>query len=202
MANSDTPWGLAPIHFDEAADCHYYPVTNNYGTALYVNDPVVRVNAGTIERASTGDGAPILGSIIALFVQNGVTSLLFPDNLTPVQYMAATPGASLQYWALVCDNPNVYFAAQEDGDTDDLAFADIGDNVNIIFTHAGNATTGISGMEIDSNTEGTGATKQLKLMWQFDHIEPASNVRTALGDYCKWVVKINNHQLAPNTAGI
>lgn len=199
MANSDTPWGLAPIHFDEAADCHYYPITSNYGTALYVNDPVVRVTAGTIERGAAG-GA-LLGSIVALFVQSPANQY-FPDNLTPVQYMAASAGAGTQYWALVCDNPNVYFAIQEDGDTTDLAQADIGNNVDIIFTHAGNTTTGISGCEIDSNTKSVNADVQLKLMWLFDHIEPASGVRTAFGDYCKWVVRINEHQLGPNSVGI
>ena len=199
MANSDTPWGLRPIHFDEAQDCHYYPITDNYGTALFINDPVVRVAAGTIERGAAG-GA-LLGSIVALFVQDPANQF-FPNNLTPVQYMPASEPSGTQYWALVCDNPNVYYAIQEDGDTDDLAQADIGLNVDLIFTCAGNTTTGISGAEINSDSESANADTQLKLMWLFDYIEPASGVRTALGDYCKWVVRINEHQLGPNSVGI
>lgn len=199
MANSDTPWGLKPIHFDAAADCHYYPITNNYGTALFVNDPVARVAGGTIERA--GAGGALLGSIIALFTQS-IVNRDFPTNLTPIQCTVATPGTSVQYWALVCDNPNVYYAIQEDGVTAALAEADKGQNVDLIFTHAGNTTTGISGAEIDSNTKSVNADVQLKLMWLFDHIEPASGVRTAYGDYCKWVVRINEHQNGPNSVGI
>ncbi len=197
MANSDTPWGLKPILWDEANDCHYYPITYTYGTALFHNDPVLRVAAGTIERAAaTG---PILGVIVGLFSQDPANQF-FPDNLTPVQYVPAT--TAKQYWALVCDNPNVFFAIQETESGTALAQADIGNNVVMVFTHAGNTTTGIAGVELENAGHDVTATLQLKVISLFDHIEPASGVRTALGDYAKWVVKINAHQLAPNTAGI
>ena len=199
MANTDSPWGLKPILLDESKDCHMYPITSNYGTALYHNDPVLRVTAGTIERAAAG-GA-ILGSIVGLFVQSPANQF-FPDNLTPVQYMPATAGAGTQYWALVCDNPHMFFTIQEDGDTTPLTQADIGNNVDVIFTQAGNATTGVSGCEINSDSNSVNEDVQLKLISLADHIEPDSGVRTAIGTKAKWIVKINEHQLGSYTVGI
>lgn len=200
MANTDSPWGLKPILLDESKDCHMYPITSNYGTALFHNDPVVRVTAGTIERAAAG--GPVLGSIVALFVQSPANQY-FPDNLTPVQYMPAAAGASTQYWALVSDNPNMFYTIQEDGDTTPLVLADIGNNVDMIFTHAGNTTTGISGCEIDSTAKSVTADYQLKLISLADHIEPGSGVRTLINSaWAKWIVKINEHQLGANSVGI
>ena len=104
----------------------------------------------------------------------------------------ATAGQTVLVW----DDPQQLFVLQSDDATVD-AQTDIGLGYDIVVA-AGNATYKRSGMELDGDSGGAGATKQLKLL----RILPA--VDNALGANVKCVVQINNHQLAggTGTAGV
>jgi len=115
-----------------------------------------------------------------------------PSNLDTPQVRAA----STARWVMVVDDPNAFLVAQEDGDTTPIAMADVGLNVNFIVA-AANTITGASGMQIDSSTVSTTATLPLKLVAP---LAVADNELTTSGQsYTRWVVKINNHQLASST---
>ena len=93
---------------------------------------------------------------------------------------------------MVADDPRQEFIAQEDSLGAAGAQADIGLGTNLI-AGTGNETTGVSGWGIDISDKGTTATLQVILQ------RIAQTPDNALGDYCKWVITINNHQNGSHT---
>lgn len=184
MANLDAPHGLRPIRSPGGTiPTNEYRVSAT-NTALFINDPVVRGADGTIDVATAGAGNYITGSVVALFDSNGV----------PVSNIVANGGSG--YTAVVADDINQEFEAQDDGTTTQLALVDEGTNVDMILTHSGSTSTGLSGAEIDSSTTGAGATGQLRLIRQLPAVD------NAIGANCRWIVKINYHTMAQGTVGV
>ena len=138
MAMTDMPWGLMPLFMTEARKTALiFPITNNYGTALYVQDPALAVTAGTIERGSTS-GA-YMGVVLGIYQQQ-LPKTYRPERLVPVNYLSATIGTTYEYFALVAVDPDLYFTAQEDGVTSSLTLANNFGACDMIFTHGGNTT--------------------------------------------------------------
>lgn len=173
MANVDARIGLTPIrhrngaNYNGAVNPYYLPV--GYDVAMFVGDPVIKTGTanttivdapstgqfqvGTlaeINKATAGDGNRITGVIVG-FAPN-------PDNLT----LKHNPNKTERV-ALVCDDPDVIFEIQADGA---IPATSIGLNANLIFTHSGEAATGISGVELDTTSDvpDTDATNQLLIM--------------------------------------
>lgn len=201
MALTDMPFGMKPLFMTEARkSAILFPITNNYGTALYTNDPALAVTAGTVERASTS--GQLMGSILGLYKKVGST-VLSPFNLVPQLYMSATPGASDTWFALVAIDPTLIFAMQEDGDTASLIITDNFGAIDLIYTHGGSTTTGISKCELDSNTADATATRPMILLrpW-YEHFDIDAGVYDtpsaagAAGNRCRWLCRIANHQLS------
>ena len=203
MANTDTPWGLKPLFLAEAQKTALLlPISINYNTALFIQDPVVGVTAGTIERAAATGAVSCCGVILGIYAQQTPYSLRM-DKLLPIQYYVAST-ATIQHFALVAVDPHQFFAMQEDGAvaplTDAMTFA----NSDYIFTHTGNIITGISKCEIDSDKMANTATLAVKLIrpWMeyYDIDAGAYNVTNSANS--KWIVKINSHQFGTATAGL
>ena len=95
--------------------------------------------------------------------------------------------------AFVADDPDQLFIAQQDSVSANAVAADLNLNANLVFG-AGSTTTGMSGVEIDSDSKNTTATLQVRLI---DFYDVPSNDATA--DNSIIVVKINNHQLGSHT---
>lgn len=192
MANSDTPFGLVPkshsngAPYNGAVRPYYLPST--YATATYVGDPVVITGTSNtaqyldwkpgslpeINKATAAGGNYITGVIVGFELDR--------DNLTR-QYNAA----STERVAFVCDDPDVIFEIQEDGDTTPLAATSVGLNADLIYTNTGDTASGISGAELDSTTANTTNTLQLKV----HRIVQRDN--NAIGAFAKWEVTINLH---------
>jgi hypothetical protein len=198
-------WGLRPLYMSEARKTALlFPITNNYGTLLHVHDPALGVTAGTVERGATT--GPFLGSILELFRTDGASKLA-AANLVPVQYMAASPGASYTYFALVACDPHMYFSMQEDGVTSSLAITDNFGACDVSWPTVGNTTTGISSCQIDSNTISNTATLAVQLLkpytdW-YDIDAGQYNIAVATAaNYGKWIVRIFNHQLGGGSLAV
>lgn len=192
MANTDAPCGLQPIYGVHAQHCHMYRITNNYGTALFINDPVRLEATGTVEQPAV-TGEYFLGVIVAIFKQNGPKTYR-PENLEPVVYFAATPGTTYDYWALILDDPSYRFRVQDDGATT-ITYTDIGLNADVIFTHSGDTTSGLSKCELDADTKATTNTLPLRILElspEWDTKAGAWNAYAAVN--AKWIVNINLHQ--------
>ncbi len=174
MANQDTPFGLRPIRHRNGASyngaTNPYYINSGYGTALFIGDPVFKVAGGSnaasvsaagmgdfaigtlpeVEKAAAGDTDRITGVIV------GFGPL--PDDLTK-QYNPA----STERVALVCDDPDIIFEVQADGA---VPAASMGLNANLIFTHSGSTTSGLSGVELDTTSDAPDAdlTNQLLIL--------------------------------------
>ena len=194
MANTDAPFGLEPLYGTYNQNhCHLYRITNNYGTALFIQDPVRLEATGTIEQPAV-TGEYFVGVIVAVFLSSS-QNYVYPTGLLPVNYYAASPGATYDYWAMVMDNPNAQFRVQDDG-SGTLTYTDLGLNADVIWTHTGNTTSGISQMELDVTTAATTNTfplRMLALSSEWDAKAGAWNAPAAVN--AKWIVKINLHQL-------
>lgn len=192
MANTARVNGFRPVKYLNGAAWNgqvtRYSIPAGDGTATFVGD--------LVKLSGTADGEGVRG-VIQAAASDPVIGVIVgfeydPTNLNTPQYRA---GSTLRY-ALVVDDPNVIFEAQEDGDTDPLEMADAGLNVNFV-VGAGSTTTGASGMQIDSNTEAVSATLPLKLI---EPVKRPDNELVSAGQAnTRWLVKINNHQLASHT---
>ena len=112
------------------------------------------------------------------------------DLLGAARGFAAASGDQIS----VADHPDQQFVIQAD-ETEIDAQTDVGQNANILAT-AGNSTYKVSRMELDSSTIASDSTLPLRILG----IEAA--VDNAFGAQAKCIVRINRHQLAPNTQGV
>ena len=184
MANILKPGGLIPVNSPQGAvRTNPYSVEASLAENIFIGDPVVAAADGYVSLATAGAGNPVLGSVVAMFDANGL----------PVGYHPT--GATTVYEAIVADDPAQEFVIAEDGDTSDLALADRGINIDLV-AGTGSAVTNLSAWKIDSNTGGASANKQLRLIRKEDAPD------NALGDYCRWIVQINNHQRGIGIVGV
>lgn len=200
MANPNKPMGLTPVKYLNGSDWdgrgNTYSVAAANASILSVGDLVALTGTADatgkypqIARATPGAGACGVLVGIGLF-PNG--PFVNPNDLSSVQKPAA---ASPVYYALVCDSPDVIYEVQENGGGGDLAIADVGLNINVIFANPA-AGVVVSALQLNNATKAATATLDCKLLRVVPRID------NALGPFCKWYVTINAHQLAANTAGI
>ena len=208
MANPDNPFGFKAIKHKLGvglnASLSSYSVLATYGTALFIGDPVIRVAGGSnaaavtagivrhpiaslpeIERAAGTDGTYVTG-IIAGFEPD-------PDALGLRQHRLASTARVVH----VIDDPFVVYKIQDDGAAA-LGATAVGLNALFILTTAGNAVTGISGAELDSNATAPSAdaSNPLRIVAKY---EDGINV---VGANCIWEVMLNQHTEIPNVLGI
>lgn len=192
MANTDAAFGLKPVqHLDGSpwnGKVNMYYIPADYGTALFVGDPVVSggtsgaagvvVNGIDVEGIST-IAAPTAGSTLRgvvvgfLPLQNDLTKLHNPSSTARI--------------ALVCDAPDVVYEVQEDSDTSTIQATEVGFNADMATYAAGNAVSGRSSVELDSSTAVSGAA-------QFRILGLVKRPNNALGSFAKWLVVINEHE--------
>lgn len=193
MPNVSRINGFRPLRYKNGSPWNgaftEYVVPAADATAMFVGD---MVKLGNNADDAENYRAVVQGTAGAAVI--GVVIGFRPDyaNLNAAPYRLA----STRRIAMVVDDPNVLFEAQEDGDTDALELQDLGANVDFI-VGSGSTSTGQSAMQIDSSTHGTTATLNLKLV---EASRRADNEVVADGQAnTRWVVQINNHQLAAST---
>jgi hypothetical protein len=208
MANSNLKYmGVQPLYMAEARKtAMLFPLTNNYGTDVFQLDPALAVTAGRIERGSTS--GPWLGVVLGLYKQQ-TPKTLRAERLTPVQYFAATPGATYEYFALVTMDPTLYYIMQEDGLVSSLLITDNWGACDVTFGAGGNTTTGMSGCLIDSSTADATATRAVQLIFPAVNFLDAGtgtymavSADAAAANYAKWIVRIFNSQLGSGSLAL
>jgi hypothetical protein len=170
MANVNAPFGARPLYHQSGAPIvtELFSKAATYGTALYPGDFVAQVADNTLEVPATPG-----------------TTLITGVNLG---YGAAS---TLTEHPIIVD-PFVIFAVQSDGS---LVEADMGLNANLVYT-AGDATKKLSKHQIDSTTEATTASLDVKLIRKVDSPD------NAYGNYVVLEVLINKHRRAHAVAGV
>ena len=189
MANIDQAFGLRPIAKVGSAPggttgTTKYRITSGAG-AMFTGDIVKQANDGSVVQGTAGDAAR--GVFMGCFYTDPSTSKPRFNNTFP------NGTAASDAIAFVADDPDQLFIAQQDSASANAVAADLNLNANLV-VGSGNTTTGISGMEIDSDSKNTTATLNVKLI---DFYDTPSNDATANNSIL--VVKINNHVLGSHT---
>jgi hypothetical protein len=177
---------------------YYIPATD--GNAYAIGDPVKTLSGGAdangtpaVTLAIAGDGNAIRGVIMGMGGTVEGATYGDPSNLNITVIPAAK---NYGYYVMVSDDSDLLFLVQEFSGTGSTNFtaADIGKNCNL---KAGTNNGFISGWTLDDTAvSSTAATRQVKLMC----IQRTPD--NAFGSYCKFIVRINNHELAGGTAGV
>jgi hypothetical protein len=202
MTNPDARYGLKPLDGLNAASIkeNAYYVPSSYGTALFVGDPVVitgtsntaavvEYNPGALQeinKATAGATNRITGVI---------TGFRYVNGNTPVGANPYKP-ASTEAVVLVCDDPDALFVVQADS-ANPIAATDMSANANVVYTHSGDTTSGLSGAELNTASMTADATYQLQIMRLYNITEGND-----LGTNADVVVRINLHSYAHGVAGV
>jgi len=201
MANNDAPFGLRPVRYKGGAAytgaANPYYVPSGDSTALFVGDPVIIVgdsndneifgfppgSLSEVTRATVGDGNAITGVVVGVMA----------SDQTSLTYRAA----STERVVWVADDPNLIFHIQDDG-VSALTADSVGLNAVLIATHAGSTVTGLSGMELDTDSDAPAAdaSNQLTILGL------ARLQNNEIGANAIWDVSINNHTQAHGAVGV
>ena len=140
-----------------------------------------------IEDSAVPDGTANTQKIL------GVVTACFDEDMNPVKYIAATEAgdAVVAGYVMVADHPLQEFLIQEDGTTEAIDLADIGQNCDIVSVAlcAGTAATGLSTQELASDL--VAATAALDVRVLYPH--PDDTVGDNTNCHCRWIVQINTH---------
>lgn len=198
--NVDRPFGFQV--WGELLRTNLYVVTTAPVINIFHNDLIVAegtflstpygymtVIADAAVPAST---APALGAVVAIF----------DEDMFPVKYIAATEvgDGAIAGYLLIADHPMQLFVAQEDADGNAIDLNEGSMNADIVATTLalGDTATGVSKMEIDSDSAGNGAALMVKLVHPHPHDLPATD--TDVG--CRFIIQINEHYYGDTIAGI
>ena len=185
MANKDAAFGLRPIgkvgQNRDNQGLSEYDISAS-ASAIYFNDPVEILAAGTIGVAAATD--TLLGSLGGVFFTDASTS-----KPTFANHLDASNTAS-DIKGFVSDDPYERFEIQADGAT---AAADVGLNADIVYA-AGSSPDYVSKVELQTSDQKTG-TAQLRILGISKDIEnnEAGSANVNL------VTIINEHQLKGTT---
>ena len=199
MANVNRPSGLSPVkhlitgNYNGQANVYSIAAADTNGYAI--GDPVASSGSSDangvagITLATAGTGNAVRGVIVGLGTSE--SGIFNPNNLNSTVRPAAAQ--SSVWYALVVDDPNVIFEIQEVGTGTALTAAAVGSNANLL---AGSNNGYQSGWLLNNSGVTTTNTLQLRLLGLSRRSD------NAFGYYAKWLVKINNHELAAGTAGV
>ena len=187
MANTDKPRGLTPVRLLSGAPYNHqverYAVDSAYATALFIGDPVIHAgssdSAGVPQVEAGGTSGQYIGVI------TGIDPIR--TDLEKKHIPASTGG-----YVYVATDPNIVYEIQEDSDTATLAAADVGLNADLV-AGAGDATTGRSGYELDSDSANTTNTLSVRILGLVQRED------NEIGANAKWEVIINDHGLTVTT---
>lgn len=207
MANANVAKGFLPYrHYDGSVwngSLNMYFVPASYATALFIGDPVDIVSssndANGIPAVQIGvTGSPIVGFFAGIV--NGGQFQAAPITVT--RDLPIYRPASVAQYILVCDDPTILLECQDNAGTQATA-ANLwaGKNANFI-SGSGSTTTGYSGYQLSAASVATTNTLDLKIMRPLTQIDNVISSTANTGGNAKWLVKMNNHRYAGQTAGV
>lgn len=214
MANVNAPFGLKPVkHLDGSpwnGVANLYFIDSADTAAYYIGDVVK--SASTVA-GDTLTGAPavtlagtrgvalssgnVRGVVVGIGTAPGTPGGAFPQAFNPNNLSQTyIPASKTQdYYVWVVDDPSVVFEAQ----TDALASAAYNKNAPLFVANAPAEPVNQSQSYVLGSSADTTQALPLKILggvWRSD------NDLSGTAQYAKLLVKINQHELANNTAGV
>lgn len=153
MANSDRPSGFTPLRhaFGGVIRANPYKILHGYSTGLFTGDMVI-LASGFINVGADNSSVPLGVFAGCQFV--GTDGSVQFNRFWPASQAVLGDADTTIAW--VYDDPGIVYKTQTDTDTAYVDATHKGGTFDIEKDHAGNTTTGQSGMEIDLNDTGTG----------------------------------------------
>lgn len=204
MANVNTPSGLSPVSYANGNtwnnQARMYCIFSTDTNAYAIGDPVASDatngadanGVAAVTLATAGTGNALRGVIVGM----GGTVFGGPGG-DPANPFASTviPATKTQkYYVMVCDDPDVLFEIQEVNSGTAIIMTGVGLNQNLL---SGTNNGFVSGWTLNnSSIPAAGSTIQMKIM---QLVQRRDNVP---GLAQRWLVKINNHELAAGTTGV
>lgn len=196
MANVDAAFGLHLVEDNSQTPLEICFIPSSDATAVFIGDPVK--TAGSSGSIVGGPKKKTVAQCAATNPIYGVVQGFLPHwGATGVDLSKRHRPASTAMYCLVkpANHQDVY-RIQCDDDSATLADADIGLNADFIVA-AGNAITGMSGVELDTSTKATTATLSLKILGYDDR--PSNQAGVANQDV---LVRLNNIELSGGTGTV
>lgn len=190
MANANTPFGIRPINdngtpWSGQGRMVYFP-TSQAGN-IFLGDPIVPLGGSdangvpAVGIASAGATNVILGGFI------GVSNGPYGSQATLTRDLPVYRQASIANYGFICDDPNQLYAVQEDSDAGAIAAATGAFANGNLIAGAGSTITGFSGWMLDSSTVAAAGNPT----YQFRLLGTLRGPDNAIGNYCKWVGRLN-----------
>lgn len=191
MANVSRINGLRPIGHTNGSNWNgkvtKYWIAAADGTATFVGD--------LVKLSGTANADGTLMSVVQAAAGNTPVGVVVgfepnPDSLTQVHRTASQNIASQDAgrWVYVADDADLVCEVQEDAVGGALAITNVGQNADVI-VGSGSATTGQSGMQLDSSTANTTSTLVLRILGFMSRPDNEVGVANA-----KMKVAFNVHQ--------
>jgi hypothetical protein len=194
VANSDIAYGLTPIGTISGADYHGMLETVEFA----VGDAVAAFVGDLVKMTGTNNAAGTHKVVAQSAAGDASYGVIVSFDIDPTDEGSLTTNHRLALTARtakVAVGQDILYKIQEDSVGNAIEITEAGLNCNVI-VGAGNAVTGISGMELDSDSAAGTSTLNMRLHYILN--KPGN----ALGDNAEWVVSMNASQQAVNQTGI
>lgn len=195
MANVDGKYGLALHEDNSQSSLITCVIPSGDATATFVGDAVKLANLDAVKI----DGGPYGLPVIQAAATDPIFGVVMGFNQVIPSGMDLSrrhrPASTSMYCYVKPAHPLDVYRIQCDDDTETITVEDIGSNADIV-VGSGDTATGMSGMELDSNTTAATAGLQLKIVGFVN--SPNNEVGVANQDV---LVTINQNQ-AFNDAGV
>lgn len=202
MGNVNAPFGLRPIGENGgryAGATMLCNVPASQTSNLFLGDPVVALGGcdaygcPLVGIASAGAGDAVLGSIIS--ISNGPSNGDGNAAFTITRDLPVYRQASISNYVIISQDPNFLFAIQEDSVGGAIAAGTAGFANGLLVAGSGSTVTGYSGWMLQSSSVSSGANTnyQLKILGLLRGPD------NAIGNFARWIVRLNNGQLWSNT---
>lgn len=196
MPNTNKPMGLRPVGhllgLDWSGKARTYYIPSTDGNAFAIGDPVASAgsaDANGIASVTLGAaGAPLRGVIVGWGTKEGL--MVDPSNLDSLIIPATK---TKDYYVMVADDPFTIFEVQEIGTGTYLDATAVGLNADLI---AGTNNGYVSGWMLNNVGEAVTATLNCRILGL------ARRQDNAFGQYAKYLVTINSHELKAGNVGI
>lgn len=204
MANLVAPRGFVPSRYldgsawNGAVNMYWVPSTDNnqYNPGDAVKSAAGGDANGIPQIVKAAGTDTVRGVIIGILVANPNNPSLVGINLDLTVQNTPSTGKTHDYYMLICDDPTVIYAIQDDGLNAGTTVA-TACNKNASFTVANPTSPRQNSAEVIlSSSIATTAGLNLKLMGL---LQVPNN---AYGANATWLVRWNQHELMGNTAGV